>query len=426
MLIRFGTANYLSISDYTEISFIASNSLKDNQASLIPLSEKIQLLPALLVYGANASGKTTILTALQNLQKHVLESATGLQPGQPIPRAPFLLAPDSKEQLTRHDCDIIVDGIRHHYGFEYTREKYHTEWLYAYPEGQPRLLFSRDEHGFTFGRHLKGHNRVIESMTRFNALFLSTAAQNAHPYLTSLYEYFRDKIDFIGCSTSHDDVQRALPETGNLDPRIVDFLQIADTGIHSSEIKKRRATEASKKVAQQLYDALSSVLPPEVALQAMSDERRELRLGHVGREIDQLVYLPLHRESRGTIRLVALLIKALKTLDNGGVLILDELDSSLHTVLAREFLRMFNRQNSPRAQIIASTHDTNLLSNDLVRRDQVWLAEKSAWGETSIIPLTDTRIRKEDNLERLYLQGRFGALPTAPLDAMILDREIDG
>lgn len=425
MLIRFGTANHYSINEYTQLSFIASNSLKDQQAELIPFGDRLNILPAVIVYGANASGKTTMLTALRNIRKHVIDSASSLKPGQRIPRSPFRLSSDGNNKPTRYDCDFIIDDTRHHYGFEFLGDIYIQEWLYAYPEGQPRLMFSRGEDGFSFGRHLKGQNRVIESLTRSNALFVSTAAQNAHPYLTKVYNYFKDKIKFLGCSSDHDDVERTLPESGELDSRIIHFLQIADTGIHAATIKKRRVSEESKSITKQIFDALSTVLPPDVPAQALekANNRRELRFGHVGKDIDNLVYLPLQQESRGTIRLVQLLIMALEVLDDGGLLIVDELDSSLHTVLAREFIRMFNHQSSTsRGQLLASTHDTNLLADNTVRRDQVWLAQKTPWGETELSPLTDIRTRKDDNLERLYLQGRLGALPSAPLDAMTLER----
>jgi len=145
----------------------------------------------------------------------------------------------------------------------------------------------------------------------------------------------------------------------------------------------------------------------------------------VAKDIDSLVYLSLASESRGTIRLIELLTDALYIIDHGGVLVVDELDASLHTVLAKEFIRLFNSRSTNTAhQLIATTHDTNLLDVDELRRDQIWFVTKSVWGETTLVPLSDIRTRKGENLERAYLLGRFGALPTPPLAAMDLDEGV--
>ncbi len=427
MLLRFGIANFFSIKDYCELSLVAAPAIKDETRHLKPvLGDKIQVLPSVLLYGANASGKTTVVSAIRALRLHVLESASGRRPQEKVGSAEFLLSPNMNQVPTRFDCDFIIDGVRYHYGFEFTDERYEREWLFSYPEGLPRQLYLREaDEDIKFGRSLRGPNKLIEKILRKNALFLSTAAQGSHPVLTRIYEFFEENFRFVSSSCDPANIHARLPREGSIDQRIIEFLRLADTGIHDSIIENRSIDDESRAMSQRIAEALSDIFPPEARAALELDEHRELKLGHVAKDIDSLVYLSLASESRGTIRLIELLTDALYIIDHGGVLVVDELDASLHTVLAKEFIRLFNSRSTNTAhQLIATTHDTNLLDVDELRRDQIWFVTKSVWGETTLVPLSDIRTRKGENLERAYLLGRFGALPTPPLAAMDLDEGV--
>lgn len=424
MLLRFGIANFFSIKDYCELSLVAAPAIKDETRHLTAaLNGKIHVLPSVLLYGANASGKTTVVSGIRAMRLHVLESASGRRPQEKVGGAEFLLAPSMDRIPTRFDCDFIVDETRYHYGFEFTEERYEREWLFSYPEGLPRQLFVREADGdIKFGRNLKGPNKLIEKILRRNALFLSTAAQGSHPTLSRIYEFFEDNFRFVSSSCDPMNIHGRLPREGGIDPRIVEFLRLADTGIHDSIVERRSIDDESRAMSKRIADALSDIFPAEARAALEEDEHRELKLGHVAKDIDSLVYLSLSSESRGTIRLIELLTDALYIIDRGGVLVVDELDASLHTVLAKEFIRLFNSPSKGSThQLVATTHDTNLLDVEGLRRDQIWFVAKSVWGETSLTPLSDIRTRKGENLERAYLHGRFGALPTPPLAAMDLD-----
>ncbi|GAA0394977.1 ATP-binding protein [Brevundimonas terrae] len=416
MLLRFGVTNFASIRQPMEISFVASRAIKDRGPELFPVAPRRDALPVLLIYGANASGKTTVYSALRTMRSHVLSSFARRAPDARIEFTPFALDEESKDSPTVLECDFLIDQVRFHYGFEYDSKSYRREWLYSYPEGQPRLLFDRDVKTKTisFGKHLKGQNRVIESFARDNSLFLSAAAQYGHQQLSDVYHFFAHKLLFVGSSFTVDGTVKNL--SGELDPRIISFLKMADTGIAGARFEK----VATNKDQLDLYQDISKVLLPRIL---NSNEKfdgdfnfpshtSKLSLGHLGAN-GKPVYLDFNTESRGTVRLIHLLQTALKALDRGGTLVVDELDVSLHTLLAREFVAIFSRsETNPRsAQLLATTHDTNVLSSNYVRRDQVWFAEKSVYGDTTLFPLTDMRTRGSDNLERGYIQGRFGAVP---------------
>ena len=381
VLLRFAVSNHLSIRDRQELSLVAS-SLSDVADGLIdcPSSPSGAVLPAIVLYGANASGKSNIVDALRTMQAMVLRSHRSGEPAAGVAdRQPYRLDAVSAASPSQFEMDFVLDGVRHHYGFQATDEEFAGEWLLDYPSGRRRLLFDREGGEFRFGRALKGRNRVLADLTRKNSLFLSAAAQHGHERLTSVYSYFRELSGIRGRTISGSVASDVLA-ADKLDQRVLRFLAEADTGVVNYRVRT----------------------PPQ--------RRSRIELAHRGSE--QEVYFELERESAGTRRLLVILNLLFESLDHGAPLVVDELDLSLHTEASLALLRLFcsPSTNPNGAQLIAAIHDTNLLVAPMLRRDQVWFAEKED-GATRTYPLTDIRTRKGDNLERGYLQHRFGATP---------------
>ena len=401
MLLRFAVANHLSIRDRQELSMVAS-SLSDAEEGLIgsPVSPSGSLLPAVVVYGANASGKTNLVDALRTMRELVLRSHLDETPeGGVTARKHFRLDAESESAPSRFELDFVLGGVRHHYGFEATDKAFVSEWLQDYPMGRRRVLFERDGSEFRFGRGLKGRNRVIADLTRENALFLSAAAQYDHEMLTSVRRYFVGIDGVVGLSFG----PHTLEVAEALDPRVMEFLDRAETGIVGHRLREVTLDESSRQLMSKLAE-LGVKTPPE--------RMDVLELAHRHSDGED-VYFELERESAGTRRLVVLLTRAFDALDSGAPLVVDELEAGLHTAAAQAVLDLFcARQTNPNgAQLIATTHDTNLLDTPNLRRDQVWFTEKARDGATRTYPLTDIRTRKGDNLERGYLQRRYGAAP---------------
>lgn len=417
MLLRFGVSNYFSIMDYQELSFIASNAIKDEGTSLLdPSGVKERIVPAVVIYGPNASGKSNFVQALRRMRGLVLNSFQH-KPGAKIPRTYFAFSNAGKLEPTRFDCDVLLNGVRYHYGFEYNDAEVTREWLYSFNGGNRRSLFVRD-HEFSnikFGDYLKGKNKSVEDILKSNTLFLSAAAQANHEQLTEIYKFFESGFEIVGSSFGADAIQRDAPAV--IDPRVVKFLGFADTGVVSAEVRERALeipddTQYAK-FMEGMKSALATVIGDEEASKFGTDmKNREIRLGH--QTADQgVVDLPFGRESRGTIRLVSLMGAVFRALDHGALLVIDEIDSALHTLLVTRVVELFGSDalNPMGAQLLATTHDTNLLCSGVLRRDQIWFVEKAPDGSSAIYPLTDISTRKEDNLERGYLKGRFGAIP---------------
>lgn len=424
MLMRFGVSNYRSILDYQELLLIAS-ALKDPGPDLIAKDRiRERVLPSVLIYGANASGKSNVLSALNFIRSAVLNSHKSQSPNSKIPRNPFLLRPSSSQLPTKMDCDFVVDGIRYNFGFVASDEAFEEEWLFAFPEGNRRKWYYRKRgERISFGKYFRGKNQSIADLTRPNVLYLSSAAQNAHEQATHIFNYFEQSWRPV-ISPALDKERLAEELSNGIDQRIIDFLRLADTGIKSAKVSELAPPEDVTNLLGRLKNVADAEFP-ELKFDPIT-AKNKLSLAHYGgEEGSEEIFLNINLESRGTLRLLKLLHPVLHALDTGGLILVDEIDSSIHALLSRGILSLFSSSKTNRygAQIIATTHDTTLLCADFLRRDQIWFTEKDRTGGTHLFPLTDIRTRNTDNFEKGYLQGRFGAVPfLGPIDDLLGER----
>ena len=419
MIISFEVENFGSFNDRQTISFVATR-LRDHEDGVIDteaFSER-RLLPALLVYGANAAGKSNLVKALEAMITTVLFSQTKGTPGRRLPtRRPFLLDPAAIERPTTFEINFILEDVRYNYGFSITEKEILEEWLYSYPLAMPRKLYEREGVNLTFGRMLKGANVAISRLTRPDSLFLSAAAQNGHEELSKIFHFF-DSIQIeTSLSMSGAKAEMRIKDEHNwkINEEVIEYLREIRSGITSYRIKERDVSEEEREISKKIGLAIESVFKEhdaKIQFNEADETEKAIELEHSGVK-DYRTHFPIHLESAGTLRLLAALPKMLGVLATGKLVIIDELDLSLHTHAAEKLLRLFcsTETNPHGAQILATTHDTNLLQSSCLRRDQVWFAEKSESGSTEIFPLTDISTRKSDDIERGYLQGRFGATP---------------
>ncbi len=381
MLIEFRVTNHRSIRDEQGITFEARGDRKDPRVRQVG---KHHLLPVAAIYGANASGKSNVLTALQWMRDAVVDSFSGWSPGGGVPRQPFAWG-EARQRPSTFEAVFFIDGIHHTYGFIVDDKAVLEEWLWVRPHGRKQVWFERKGQHFTFGEQLKGENEVIRAVTRPNALLLSVAAQMNHPQLGDVFQFFF-AMEF------------ARPVSDGFgDVGFPDFLEVMDA------LKD---------------DGFSWLLP---LLQAADVGIEDIRLGNDGIELrhrtdsSDPAWLPLEEESHGTKRLMEL-GRSLRR--RKSVLVIDEIEAGLHPLLVRTVLDLFQKPelNPKNAQLLFTTHDTLLLGTllddgPLLRRDQVWLAEKGPDGASEVVPLSVYSPRKGENLERAYLQGRYRAVP---------------
>ena len=411
MLLRFSISNHLSIRDSQELLFTAS-SLKDPSDGLIDCAAAPNgsVVPAVVVYGANASGKSNLLDAITVMRHMVLRSHTEGDPGGGVPCQAFRLDTQSSRKPSRFEIDFVLDGVRHHYGFEANDREFLSEWLYAFPKSHRRSLFVRDHDDYRFGRDLKGRNSVIAGLTRPNSLYVSAAAQNRHEQLSEVYGYLLSFHGFMGVGVAGPEASAWLVND-DVDSRVIDFLGKIDTGICDYRRRETDLPEEMRTFQRELFELVRKRSSESIEIDA-EGKQGAVELGHRS-PVGEPVFLDLNLESAGTRRLLLVLSLVYRALDKGTPLAIDELDASLHTLAGAEILKLFcSPETNPRgAQLIATTHDTNLMDASVLRRDQLWFTAKDADGATHLYPLTDIRTRGSDNFEKGYLQGRYGAVP---------------
>jgi hypothetical protein len=412
MLIRFRVENFRSIREEQDFSMVAS-AISERPETLVTTGAGVDLVRAAAVYGPNASGKSALFHALSFMREAVLESQRTWLPNGGVPRTPFALDRTSATKPSLFAVDVLLGGVRYEYGFTANSVRVLEEWLYAYPRGRKQEWFTRDSNRdvmFAFSRSLPGENRAISALTRPNSLFLSAAAQNNHELLMPVYRWFADNLWIVDDNTrsffENYAVERCRDEHGR--ESLLALLASADLGITDIEFAESGFAPEGLGLLD-LFGSASAADPFRVFAQTP-----RVRLWHSGGDAGHSVALPFEQESRGTRTLFGLLGILVWGLESGSTVAVDELDQSLHSILARQIVAQFVSPdgNPGNAQLLFNTHDTNLLSEDLLRRDQVWFTEKTSDGATRLFPLTDFRTRKLENLERGYLQGRYGAVPS--------------
>ncbi|MBU1052484.1 MAG: AAA family ATPase [Proteobacteria bacterium] len=416
MLIEISVTNFKSIQTKQTLSLMASTASELRNQNTFPIFEQDtpRLLRSAAIYGPNASGKTNFIEAIEFIKDFVVESSKEGQEGKPVDVKPFLFDYHNRNKPSEFEILFMQDGIRYQYGFAVNRTHVTHEWLIAYPEGRPQRWFERefniDEKSYSwyFGSKFKGHKIVLQEATRTNALFLSTSVQLNNDQLKPIYNWFYQELHVItsvaGLPPTY---STAMCRTDEGRRRILKFLNAADLSIADIkvEMKKFDSTALPSDMPEPIKDLIRKDLD--------GTEIPDLKFLHSVKNTAELVPLDDDDESVGTRKLFAISGPWLDILDNGHVLIVDEMNNSMHPLMVRFLIGLINNpeSNKHNAQVIFSTHDTSVLDNDLFRRDQIWFTEKDSANSTKLYPLSDFTPRKGEALEKGYLKGRYGALP---------------
>ena len=411
MLIEFRVKNFRSLRDEQTLSLVADKDKSLQESNTMPSGIKAAptLLRSMAIFGPNAGGKSNLIKALQFMRAVVAESASVMQPGQAFHTQSFRFETTSVAQPTEFDVSFVLDGIRYQFGFALTAQRITREYLLVYKAFKPQLWFERyfdEESGkdlYDFGTGLKGPKSVWEGATRPNALFLSMAVQLNSEQLQPVFAWFVKQLAIFNEITplgQHFSIEMLRKPEGKR--AICDFLTSADISISDIEVVTRKVSGQADH-----FDMAAE----KTEVRNEEQEVHELLFHHVT-DHGEAVF-SLGDESMGTRNLLFLTGPVLEILDKGMVLVVDELGSSLHPLLVRRLVELFqnSRFNKKGAQLIFTSHDTSLLDQDLFRRDQIWFVEKDRDQASKLYPLSDFSPRKNEALERGYLMGRYGALP---------------
>jgi AAA15 family ATPase/GTPase len=416
MFIEFTVTNYRSILSPQKLSMVASNYEKDalGQNKFQPTQdESFSLLRSVVLYGANASGKSTFIQALQFVKNQVINSQKESQAGEAIEVLPFKLTKKSILEDSEFELVFIEQGVRYQYGFCCNANRFTEEWLIAYPNGRAQKWFHRvydsnnstDTYKFS-STFLGGRQRQITAtQTRSNALYLSTAVQFNNAQLMPVFNWFKNKLRVV--SSSHllsDSYTKRMCEDEEAKLKIIQFMNSADLNIADIQLKKEVFS------TQLLPKILSEEIKNQVSHELSGKELTTLRYIHQLTDEAGTIEFEENEESDGTRTLFTLAGPWLDVIKNERVLVVDELDSSLHPLLVHYLIKALHMSKS-HAQLIFTTHDSTLLSQKLLRRDQVWFTEKDEKNSTKLFPLSDFSPRENEAIEKGYLVGRYGGIP---------------
>ena len=415
MLLSFTVGNFRSFKDNKTFSMKAASiqELKD----FVRKECDIDILPVTAIYGANSSGKSNLLLAMQAM-KDVLLSSIKTNPSENLDTDIFKLDEAYSQKPTHFEVICTIESKIYRYGFEYNAKKIMREWLFDATKGKEKLLFTRNEKGIGVDdKFVEGKGK--EEMTADNRLFLSLVAQLNGKISISVMKWFQHFNVISGIND--DDLKLFSIDYLSKDSpsayQVKDFLHGMDLGFSNLKI-----------IEVNLEDAIPSNFPEELKKELLKKYPNSkipfLKFGHMVHLNDgtstEHFFSVEEMESEGTKKILNMSGPIIDTLTNSYTLVIDELDAKLHPLLTRKIIEKFNspKTNPNKAQLIFATHDTNLLSNKILRRDQIWFAEKNREDEsTDIYPLSDIReqngdkIRNDRIYEKDYINGKYGAIP---------------
>jgi hypothetical protein len=419
VLLSFQAENVRSFRGEWELSLLATSLAEKPVVRRVVWrsgGRTIGVLPVAGIYGANASGKSNILKSMADMQDFVLHSFRLGTPGGGVPRRPFLLAPEARQMPSRFEVDLVLDGVRHGYGFTMDDQRVVSEWAVRYPHGRAALLFDRTGDEVELGAGNRSRGQAVKALLRPNALFLSTAASAGHPDLLPLYTWFERNLLLADARTRtfRQAVTRQLLDDEARRSQVLDLLQAADLGITGAN--QQEMDPVMKERIQRVVRILSGSEDDDGGkADALDFESIDTNLVHRGAAGD--VEMTAEDESLGTLVWFGLIGPVLQALAQGSVLLADELDASLHPALVSQVVQLFqNPETNPRhAQLVFNSHDVTLMGDSVnerpIGRDQVWFTEKYNDGNTHLFSLADLDPRKEEAIARRYLAGRYGAIP---------------
>lgn len=414
MLLRFSVENFLSFASKQTLDLTAVSTCKERlEENTFHICGET-LLKSIVVYGANASGKSNLIHALNFFRRFIIISSKESVSSEEIPITPFVLNQRGQNEPSKFEIEIILNQKKYFYGFHVNKQLIVREWLYKQSKPVFVRAFDGADDTIQVGSIWKNAHG-LEGRTRKNALFLSVCAQFAVPEAEKILEYFSRSLNVIAGESPNlfRNYTSNQVYSGEYRDDILNFIRNADTNIVDLTVDKLEQTN-------------SAILPRKYF-----DIRSHHNVYNQSGQIIGQTLLPFDNlESLGTKKAFALAGPIIDTLKTGAVLIVDELDSRLHPVFTRQIVKLFNSKetNPHNAQLIFNTHDTNLLSYKLhigeedkveymFRRDQIYFAEKDNMEATHIYSLIEfkkgdhKKVRNDASYEKDYLNGIYGAIP---------------
>ncbi|OYE01999.1 abortive infection protein [Nostoc sp. 'Peltigera membranacea cyanobiont' 232] len=384
---------------------------KLDENNVFEIDNDLKLLKSAAIYGANASGKSNLATALRFMRWFMINSSKETQSTEKIGVDQFKLSTETEDKPSFFEIVFLMNGKRYRYGFEATRDKVVSEWLFYVPKSKETKLFERKLGKFSVSKTYKADG--IQQKTRHNALFLSVSAQFNVQIAEKILDWLTNQVALI--STLNDIGYRGytvscLINNENKD-EILQLLKKLDLGFSDLKVEESEITADS--LPKELPDELKNLILKNGKGKLSSVQTTHQKFDGKGNLVSIEVFDLDEQESEGTKKVFSLAGPLVDTLKNGQILIIDEFDARIHPLISHAIVELFNSNetNPNNAQLIFMTHDTNLLNKKLFRRDQIWFTEKNRYGATDLYSLAEYNISNDASFESDYIQGRYGAIP---------------
>ena len=432
MLVSFSVSNFRSFGEEQTLNLVASNRLTDHSNHLVPIgSTGKHLLRSAVIYGANAAGKSNLIRAMGVAQQMILERGSGFASVEP-----FRFDRDKVGQPSTFEFRVLLGDQVFVYGFDATNRNIVCEWLSVLKDDDELTIFERNNKGETTTES-RTKRQFPDDTTMFDTLgklaqlpltgrqlflsrILSLPEVSQGKTLKSIIRWLTRDLVVLGTEHRASDIVSRLSSDPHFRAFSSRFLKSVGTGIGDLGLLEttRNVSEHERQYFAQLRKAgiaLSNAFGrTDVDMQVNDDdpdhviERRLLAKHDLASEDFPL---PFSEESDGTQQLLHLMPVLFHSEENR-IVVIDELDRSLHPHLCWEFIRFFSETRpGERKQLIVTTHEAHLLNQDLLRRDEYWFVEKDAAQQSRLTSLLDFNIRNDLHVEKGYLQGRFGAIP---------------
>jgi AAA15 family ATPase/GTPase len=411
MIIEFTVGNFLSFNERRTLNFEAKgiSELKRNVIA------EYKLLRSIVIYGANSSGKSNLIKALDRMRDLVLLSVK-LNDSDELDYTPFLLSSENENVPTFFEVIFVLkDKKQFRYGFEYDNTEIINEWLFMGKGRKGEIpLFLRTKDGIGVSDSFS-EGKDKESATNNNRLFISLVAQLGGEISKQIMEWFRhynvlsglEHKDYNGFSLMLHERLYGCNESLSLFQTLK--LGFSDIQIIESEFKP---TDLPKSMSDRLKSQITKELSGTTKVDVKTIHNKYDKNGKI---TDRVLLDKNENESEGTKKIMDLSGPIFDTLKSGKILIVDELDAKLHPLITMQIVKLFNnpQTNPNNAQLLFATHDTNLLSLDLFRRDQIWFTEKNETEQTDLYSLYNfnlpdgNKVRNDANLEKNYIIFRY-------------------
>lgn len=414
MFLEFTVANFLSFKEKKTLSLDAAP-IKEHPENIFKTA-RYKLLKSAIIYGANASGKSNLLKAMSTMRWLVLQSFDQASTNE-LDITPFLLSTLTEGKPSFFEVLFLLNDIRYRYGFEVTNKTVSAEWLFESKSKTEKPLFIRQNDGIEVFPAFK-EGKDLEEKTRENALFLAVVDKFNGPIAKSIIQWFTNFVTISGLS--HEDYKHItfqMMKRETTSNQLLNFYKDLDLGFE--DIKANKIPFSPKELDPKIPESVVKQLITDLEGAFRIDVKtKHKKFNENEKEVEMVEFDLRSQESAGTNKTFNISGPVFDVLSSGGVLVIDELDSSLHPLITLAITKLFNSKefNTKNAQLIFSTHDTNLMNYGAYRRDQIYFVEKNRFGASDIYSLVEykkdgKKVRNDNLYEKDYIRGRYGAIP---------------